>query len=181
MGSGVLYRGPACYVYFVSVGGALVYLGSGKPDRLRHYYSLSQDGESRTGGSVICDAARTHSHQQDMFAELQKLGQPFTFELYSVQGDVVLPDSVPVAYSGDGEPHAACKAEHLILHGWDFAMNAALNADYAWEELRAIWPQLGDVDSLPLRLLLARGQPGEQPPHLNGGRRLAAPVARSCC
>jgi hypothetical protein len=27
-------------------------------------------------------------------------------------------------------------------------------------------------------VLLARGQPGEQPPHLNGGRRLAAPVAR---
>jgi hypothetical protein len=28
-----------------------------------------------------------------------------------------------------------------------------------------------------MRLLLARGQPGEQPPHLNGGRRLAASVA----
>ncbi len=27
-----------------------------------------------------------------------------------------------------------------------------------------------------MRLLLARGQPGEQPPHLNGGRRLAAAV-----
>ncbi len=66
-----------------------------------------------------------------------------------MQGDVVLPSSVPVTYSGDGEPHAACKAEHLILHAWDFTMNSANNADYAWEELRAIWPQLGDVDSLP--------------------------------
>ncbi len=141
---------PACYVYFVSVGGRLVYLGSGKPERLRNYYSLSQDGVSRTGGSVICDAARTHSHQQDMFAELQKLGEPFTFELFAMQGDVQLPSSVPVEYSGDGEPHAACKAEHLILHEWDFAMNAAHNADYAWEELQDIWPLLGDVHSLPL-------------------------------
>ena len=124
-------------------------LGSGKPGRLANYYSLSQDGVSRTGDSVICDAQRTHSHQRDMFAELQKLGQPFTFELFAVQGDVVLPSSVPVAYSGDGEPHAACKAEHLILHLWDFAMNSANNADYAWEELQDIWPQLGDVDSLP--------------------------------
>jgi hypothetical protein len=101
--------------------------------------------------SVICDAARHHSHQRDMFAELQKLGQPFTFELYSVQGDVQLPSSVPVEYpAAAGEPHVACKAEHLILHQWDFAMNSANNADYAWEELRAIWPQqLGDVHSLP--------------------------------
>jgi hypothetical protein len=58
---------------------------------------------------------------------------------------VLLPSSVPVEYSGDGEPHAACKAEHLILHEWDFAMNAAHNADYAWEELQDIWPLLGDV------------------------------------
>jgi hypothetical protein len=92
---------------------------------------------------------RQQSHQKDMFTELQKLGQPFTFELYSVQGDVVLPSSVPVAYSGDGEPHVACKAEHLILHQWDFAMNAALNADYGWEQLQDIWPQLGDVHTLP--------------------------------
>jgi hypothetical protein len=39
----------------------------------------------------------------------------------------------------------ACEAEHLILHEWDFAHNA----DYAWEELQDIWPQLGDVHSLP--------------------------------
>jgi hypothetical protein len=81
--------------------------------------------------------------------QLQKLGEPFTFELFAVQGDVLLPSSVPVAYSGDGEPHAACKAEHLILHEWDFAMNAAHTADYAWEELQDIWPLLGDVHSLP--------------------------------
>jgi hypothetical protein len=89
---------PECYVYFVSVGGRLVYLGSGTPRRLRDYYSLSLDGVSRTGDSVICDAARHHSHQRDMFAELQKLGEPFTFELFAVQGDVVLPSSVPVEY-----------------------------------------------------------------------------------
>ncbi len=81
---------------------------------------------------------------------LQKLGDPFTFELFTVQGDVPLPSSVPVEYSGAGEPHAACKAEHLILHEWDFAMNAAHNADYAWGQLQDIWPQqLGDVHSLP--------------------------------
>ncbi len=65
-------------------------------------------------------------------------------------------DPVPGAYTwlveypaAAGEPHAACKAEHLILHQWDFAMNSANNADYAWEQLRATWPQqLGDVHSL---------------------------------
>ncbi len=63
---------------------------------------------------------------------------------------MVLPNSVPVAYpAGDGKPHAACKAEHLILHAWDFTMNSANNADYAWEQLQDIWPQLGDVVSLP--------------------------------
>ncbi len=99
------------------MGGVLVYLGSGKPARLANYYSLSQDGVSRTADDVICDAHREHSHQRDMFTALQKLGQPFTFELYSVQGDVQLPSSVPVAYpAAAGEPHAACKAEHLILH-----------------------------------------------------------------
>jgi hypothetical protein len=67
-----------------------------------------------------------------------------------VQGDVQLPSSVSVEYTGDGEPHAACKAEHLILHEWDFAMNSAHNADYAWGQLQDIWPQqLGDVHSLP--------------------------------
>jgi hypothetical protein len=28
-------------------------------------------------------------------------------------------------------------------------MNSAHNADYAWEQLQDIWPQLGDVHSLP--------------------------------
>jgi hypothetical protein len=140
---------PECFVYFVSVGGVLVYLGTGKPARLAAYYSLSQDGVSRTADSVICDATRHHSHQKDMFTALQKLDKPITFELYSVQGDVQLPSSVPVEYSGAGEPHAACKAEHLILHEWDFAMNSARNADYAWEQLQDIWPRLSDVHNLP--------------------------------
>jgi hypothetical protein len=55
----------------------------------------------------------------------------------------------PAVASNADEPHVACKAEHLILHAWDFAMNSALNADYAWEQLQDIWPQLGDVESLP--------------------------------
>jgi hypothetical protein len=65
--------------------------------------------------------------------------------------------------------------EHLILHQWDFAMNSANNADYAWEQLQDIWPRRR-TQPARMRLLLARGQPGEQPPHLNGGRRLAAAV-----